>query len=1168
MNKTELKNFAVSARRDLLEKVALRAKTFGIDAKNDLIIEEQFGQLVINGNTYPMQMKTGFQSLANQLKTKGYEQLVEEVAYTWFNRIIAIRYMEVNDYLPERVNVLSSSTGKVEPDILLQFETMDLDVDEVAIKDLIRQGNTEQAFRKLFSAQCNVLNLILPFMFEEIRDYTELLLPDFLLDDESVIKKLVMSEVLTESFSEVEVIGWLYQFYNSEPKDKVFANLKKSKKIEKYDIPAATQLFTPKWIVQYMVENSLGQLWLEANPESSLKQSMRYYIEPAEQDEEVKHKLEEIRYQNVNLEEITIMDPCVGSGHILVYAFDLLYQMYEEAGYPSGDIPQLILEKNLYGLDIDDRAAQLASFALMMKAREKSRRIFRKKVELNVYSIQESNHLDKEGMAQLLGENDKEKEEIFSLIETFIDAKNFGSLLHPNTINYDHYLNRIEQLGEIQLSVDTYLAHSQMNKFKHLLEQAKILSSHYDVMVTNPPYMNSKGMNKNLTEYAQKNYFDYRSDLFAMYIKRYFLSTKVGGFNAYMTPMVWLFIKSYTQLREYIISEKSIQSLIQLHYDAFTAASVPICTFTFRNVDVDFKGEYIKLTDFYGEHVQPLKVQKALLNKEVDYRFTCNQNKFKSIPSSPIAYWTSDHVRELYRTNKKLGDVAYPRKGNSTSNNARFLRLWFEVERGHINFGAKKIIKEQTLVKRWFPYNKGGDYRKWYGNNEYIIDWKNDAEEIRKIPTAVIANYQYFMSPGLTWSTVSSRNFSLRKFEYGFIFDNGGCCLFFEEDNRDGYRNYILGLLNSIVFKHLFAQISPTLNFQSGDVAQFPIISPSQEIIDSVGKLSSDCVDISKNDWDSFETSWDFKEHPFITNRNSSTLLLDIFDHWTSYLVDVQFKKVKANEEEINQILIHLYGLQNELTSEVRDVEIKIRRPDRVRDTKSFLSYFIGCTTGRYSLDIEGLACAGGDGDHLKYQSFIPNKYGLIQLTDEHYFKDDIIARLREFLSVTFDAETVEENIQWLAESLELKRNETAEERLRRYFLDEFFKDHCQVYQKRPIYWLVDSGKQKGLRTLIYMHRYQPDTMATIRFEHLQEIQAKYNNEISAVDLRVVNPNLSATEKRDLEKRKTIYQKRLEELLEFDKKLAEYANAQISIDLDDGVKVNYAKFDKVLAKIK
>ncbi|MED4182082.1 BREX-1 system adenine-specific DNA-methyltransferase PglX [Priestia megaterium] len=1166
MNKTELKNFAVFARRDLLEKVALRAKIFGIDEKNSLTIDEQFGQLVINGNIYPLQMKTAFQSLASQLKTKGYEQLIEEVAYTWFNRIIAIRYMEVNEYLPERVNVLSSNTGKIEPDILSQFETMDLNIDVATIKDLIRQGETEDSYRKLFIAQCNSLNSILPFMFEKIQDYTELLLPDFLLDSESVINTLVSNEALTKSFTEVEVIGWLYQFYNSEPKDKVFANLKKNRKIEKYDIPAATQLFTPKWIVQYMVENSLGQLWLESNPDSFLKESMSYYIEPVEQEEKMKQKLEQIQYKNVNLEEIRIIDPCVGSGHILVYTFDLLYQMYEEAGYPSGDIPQLILEKNLFGLDIDDRAAQLASFALIMKAREKSRRIFRKQIQLNVFAIQDSNLLDKKGISMLLGQNEKEKEEMFSIIETFINAKNFGSIIVPPELDYIKYLNRIERLEEEQLSVETYQAYEQLPEVQHLLKQAMLLGSKYDIALTNPPYMGAKGFNKILNDYVKNHYPTSKYDLYAVFIERLFIFLKENGFNATINQHSWMFLGSYEKLRRNIINNSTIYSMVHLGPRAFEDIGgevVQSTSYIARNaIFHDYSAVYIRLVDQTNASLK----ESSFFNHNL--RFIYQQKDFQSIPNSPLAYWASEKIRKIFKEYPKFGEIAEPRVGMQTSDNNRFLRLWHEVPIHNVGFKMSSIEEAVNSRKKWFPFNKGGNFRKWYGNNEYVVNYENNGKELKELaeelnkqsPGGRIKNQKYYFKEGITWSKISGGKLSVRYSEKGFIFSDAGMKLFAKRE--DLY--YFLALLNSSITEKMIKQLSSTLNFEQGNIARIPVVK-TNEIVEKVDFIVRENIEISKQDWNLVETSWDFIRHPLLNFETDS--FSTAFNNWMNYKEE-QYLSLKSNEEQLNSILIELYSLQDELKFEVLDEDITLRKADLIRDTKSFLSYFIGCVLGRYSLDIDGLAYAGGEWDDSKYITFSPNKFGLIQLTDEHYFEKDIIVRLREFLSVTFGAETVEENLQWIAESLELKRNETAEERLRRYFLDEFFKDHYRLYQKRPIYWLVDSGKQKGLRTLIYMHRYQPDTMATIRFEHLQEIQSKYNNEISAVDLRIVNPNLSATEKRDLEKRKNAYQKRLEELLEFDKKLAEYANAQISIDLDDGVKVNYAKFDKVLAKIK
>lgn len=1168
MNKTELKNFAVSARRDLLEKVALRAKIFGIDENSGLTIEDKFGQLAVNGETYSIDKKSAFLSLKKQLETKGYEQLIEEVAYTWFNRIIAIRYMEVNDYLPERVNVMSSSTGKVEPDILDQFETMDLDIDIAKTKDLIRQGETESAYRKLFIAQCNALNKILPFMFEKIHDYSELLLPDFLLDSESIIKRLVSSEALMESFTEVEVIGWLYQFYNSEPKDIVFAKLKKNKKIDKYDIPAATQLFTPKWIVQYMVENSLGQLWLEANPESPLKEKMRYYIEPAEQDKEVKQKLKDIGYKNVNLEEVTIIDPCVGSGHILVYAFDLLYQMYEEAGYPSGDIPKLILEKNLFGLDIDDRAAQLASFALIMKAREKSRRILRNKISLNIHSIQETNNLDKEGIAELFGKNEEELDELRLVIEEFIDAKNFGSILQSPNIDYNKYYSRTEQLEEVQLTAENYKAYEQVNEFKGILIQAKMLSSKFDVVITNPPYMGGKGLNTSLLKYVKENFPESKYDLYAVFIERNRLLLKELSFLSMITMEGWMFSSSYEKLRRKLLDEYMINGLIHMPYEGRGRTSLGInfgsVSFILRNLPLNsYIGSYFGLR-YYEINEEGIPKNFPIVNERFNQ---VKSYQFKEIPNASISYWISESAKKAFTSNKKIVDFGDPRVGLQTGDNDKYLRLWFEIEYEKIDFNNKSIEEAKNSKSKWFPYNKGGQFKKWYGNQEYVVNWENDGEEIKELATNLYKNYTrtvknmaYYFKSGVTWSDLTSSGFSARFVPEGFIFDTMAPTLFFN-NQKELYE--VLGFINSNVFQHFLDLTITGLHYTAGIVKNLPCIFANDI---NIQKIVMQNISITNNYYNSSELSWNFKKHPFFLNKDSEK----IEDIFRAYEKDHQqnFYLLKNNEEELNRYYIKVLNLNAELDSMVEENRLSIKKTDSKKETKTFLSYFIGCVMGRYSLDMDGITYAGGIWDNSKYTSYIPNKFGLIQLTNEHYFEDDIITRLREFLSITFGAETVEESIQWLAEAIEIRHNQSAEDRLRTYFFDEFFKDHCQVYQKRPIYWLVDSGKEKGLRTLIYMHRYKPDTMATIRFEHLQEIQSKYNNEIAAVDLRIVNPNLSATEKRDLEKRKTAFQKRLEELLEFDKKLAEYANAQIAIDLDDGVKVNYERFDKVLAKIK
>lgn len=1157
MNKTELKNFAVEARRDLLEKVALKAEQYGITKENpELTIEENYGQLIVNGKTFPLDLKHALRTLQNRLNTVGYEQLIEEVAYTWFNRIIAIRYMEVNNYLPDRVNVLSSSSGKNEPDILLQYETMNLDIDEKQIKDLIHKGDNEQAYRKLFIAQCNKLNRFLPIMFEKINDYTEILLPDYLLDSEFIISKLVNNKELTDSFNEVEVIGWLYQYYNTEPKNAVFSKLKKNKKVEKYDIPPATQLFTPKWIVQYMVENSLGQILVEAGYENVLKQNNGYYVSRIEQNDEVSKQIEKSRYNITDLEEITVFDPCVGSGHILVYAFDLLYEVYKEAGYPRNEIPKIILEKNLYGLDIDHRATQLASFALLMKAREKSRRVLRDEIKLNIYAISESDNLDVKTMVNTIANNTFEREELLHTFNTFINAKNLGSILRLPDINYEKYIERIESidLNNNQLSLTDYKIFEQSKDFICILKQAKVLSTKFDAVITNPPYMGSRGMNSSLKKYLQKNYNDSKSDLFAVFMERIPESVKENGFIAMITMESWMFLTKYEKLRNKVLSNYTIENLIHMPYEGKGKTSLGInfgvVSYVLRNsINEKFKGVYQCIR--YNE-IDDNGVPLSFPNINQRYSIT-DYSKFRGINGSPITYWISNETIELFKNNPSLSSrIEITGSQHKTANNEKFLRFHWE-------------IASVKIGNQWVPYAKGGSFRRWFGNNLLVVDWSKEAIEFyRNNKTSNLLAERFRFRKGITWTASTNGKFSARLLEPKGLFDMKGPALFTKEEDF----LYIIGYLNSKPVGYLLDMFSGTSDYQNIDIQRLPYINVTSELKNKINNLVLENINLSKTDWNISEISPDFKSHPFIELPQKGKFNLESVYVKYENLLKQRFLKVKENEEEINRIFIDLFGLGKELNSKIEEEEVTLMSSDRKDGIKAFLSYFIGCLMGRYSLDIEGLAYAGGEFDGSKYKTFKPNQDGLILLTDDHYFENDIIVRLREFLSAAFSPDKVEENLRWLAESLEMKKNESPEERLRRYFLDEFFKDHCKTYQKRPIYWLVDSGKQKGLRTLIYMHRYQPDTMATIRFDHLQEIQAKYQNEIEMIDTRLANPSLSATDRRNLEKAKISYQKKIEELQEFDKHLAVYANEQIEIDLDDGVKVNYAKFDKVLAKIK
>ena len=860
MNKAALKSFAVAARQELIHKVSLRAQLFGIDANTNLKLERQGEKLMVNKLAYPLSMEGTFEALQAQYKHKGYQQLLEEAAYIWFNRIIAIRYLEIHEYLPERVNVLSSSTGKVEPDIVLHYASMELEVDNTVIRELLEAGKLEEAYRKLFIAQCNALQPILPFMFERIDDYTELLLPDFLLDSESVINKLVKDEELTASFQEVEVIGWLYQYYISEKKDHVFARLKKNIKISKEDIPAATQLFTPNWIVRYMVENSLGTLWLESHPESSLKSEMRYYVEPVEQSEDVKKQLEELRNPNLSPENIRLLDPACGSGHILVYVFDLLYAIYEERGYAVSDIPTLILGKNLYGLDIDDRAAQLASFALFMKARAKSRRIFRNPPKLNIIAIQESNGLSAQEIVPLIAESEEEAKQLELLLGTFIDAKNYGSLIKPIQIDFDKYLAKVGQLKtQFAQSLFGNEDRKLLSRLEQLLTQTKILTNQYEIVITNPPYLGTKGMNTKLSEYLQENYKDSKADLFAAFMERMESFIIPLGFHVSVTMQSWMFLSSYEDYRKHLLKEFSILNMTHMGNNVMGIA-FGTCATVLRSVKEQIGVfNYVELEDLAEgiPIVFPVKKNRyAIVSSE----------RFSDIPGSPIAYWSSEQVRKIFMENPKLDKIAKPRQGMATSDNDRFLRLWFEVEINKVGFDFSDSTEALISKKKWFPYNKGGSFRKWYGNQEYVVNWENNGKEVMdyaaklyKSPTRTIKNIPYYFRESITWSFVSSSYFGVRYSPRGFLFDVGGSSIFLDNDDFSFY----LALLTSKLAYYFLSMVNPTLNFQVGNIAAIPIINP-REKKEEINQLSLSSISLSSDDWNCSETAWDFKLNPWL----------------------------------------------------------------------------------------------------------------------------------------------------------------------------------------------------------------------------------------------------------------------------------------------------------------
>jgi len=1185
MNKNAIKNYAVWARNQLKKDIEFKAYSYEITKDSIEDVKKLNDAVLLNGKLYSDDVYDKRNKLIERIREVGdFDQVIEEIAYTWFNRFIALRYMEVNGYLPTGVRVLSSSEeGRWEPDIVYNALTVDLPVDKKKVLEYKEKNNIEELYRYLLIIQCNELNRILPFMFEEINDYTELLLPDNLLKEGSVIRRLV-SDIDEADFKEgVEIIGWLYQFYVSEKHEKVVGINKGT--IKKEDIPAATQLFTPEWIVKYMVDNSLGKLWIEGKNDKNLKDKLTFYLNRCIDIDSLDNKNND--FSGLKPENIKILDPACGSGHILVYAFEVLYDIYLNYGYMKSEIPALIIENNLYGLDIDDRAAQLASFSVVMKAREKNRLFFKYiekyGLEVNIVSIKETNSLIRTDDAKkilLQGVKDTEYavNQINNLLDIFNDAKLYGSILEIRDVDFDFWQERLDYINSNIGNMIDY-DYSKLVELRKILpdvvKQAHIMSMKYDVVVTNPPYMGKDKMEAKLKEYVIKNYKDYNSDLFSIFIYKNLKYTKENGFAGFMSPFVWMFIKSYEKLREYLIDFKTISSLIQLEYGAFEEATVPICTYVIKNCkDENYKGDYIRLSDFKGAENQPIKVIEAIENPKVPYRYNVDQSTFKSIPGAPIAYWVSDKMREAFVKGTKLGDIAEPRQGLATADNDRFLRLWHEVDINKIGFGFKSRDEAKESGLKWFPINKGGSYRKWYGNNEYVVNWYDDGDEIKKCVIKkysylngkyqfVVKNENYYFKEGITWSAVTSGNSSVRYLYYGFIFDHAGNVIFSKKENI----NYLVALLNSKIINDFLKILNPTLNYQVGDITRLPIYFCKEEFLkQKIELITIENISISKTDWDSFETSWDFEEHPFLKYRNGADTIEEAYYNWANF-AEKQFNTLKANEEELNRIFIEIYGLQDELTPDVDDNDVTVRKADPVRDVKSFISYAVGCMFGRYSLDKKGLVYAGGEFDIDEYKTYKADEDGIIPITDSEYFHDDIVSKFIDFVKTVFGPNTLSQNLEFIANAIGRNDNETAADAIRRYFLNGFYKDHTSIYQKRPIYWLFTSGKEKAFNALIYIHRYDKNTLAKMRTDYLHMLINKVSSEVNRLNSLIAS-DIPRDEKRRYEKLLDKLNKQLQEMGKYDELLRHYAERGIEIDLDDGVKINYTKFDGLLANIR
>ena len=1154
MDKAILKKFAIESRQDLMEKMKNKIKSFYID---ETFKSEQKGDLYILSNENHSLSLTNEEFrkrelLIKRIKELSIGQVIEEAAYTWFNRIIAIRYMEINDMLPLTkdnqsigIRVLSSRDNTPDPEIMKFTNLINPDLDIDFKKEKYAELKDEnKKYKYVLLLVCKKLGRVIPQVFDGITDYIDILIPDNLLNESGFINKFIY-EVSEDNFNQVEIIGWLYQYYNQSEKDRVMAQNRAYKKEE---IAFVTQLFTPDWVVKYMVENSLGKYWIERSKDKNISKNWEYFI-----DNKLDYKNETITPQ-----EITFIDPCCGSGHILVYAFEILFQIYQSVGYNKKDIPKLILENNLYGLDIDDRAGQLSVLSVLLKAREYDKDIFNKKViqDLKIMSIQESSNINNIDVLKI---DDFEREKINKLLKSFDDAKDIGSLLLLDEVDYSKIEKAINE-------DDTIFGIELRNRLLPIIKTANMLTKKYDIVVTNPPYLTNKNMNKKLQSFVNKFYETSKRDLFSCFIKQCCNLTKENGIYSMITIHTWMFLSAFKKIRNEVVMNNKIISMVHLGAGVFkeiNTFNVLATSFVIQKTPTDdFESTYIRLVDYANEEDKI----KMFFDKKNYY--ICNQKNIRNIQDNMFLYYLSENMLNILNNVKNIGELFRIKPGMTTSNNAVFVRNWYEVDFSKIGFGMKnrEIAKESN--KKWFPYNNGGNYRKWYGNNEAIVNWRNDGEDIKNFKLKMrednpgfnvgIAALNDIFNKGLTYSIFGFRNFGIRHKDYGFLFDVSGASIFPDETNEF----YLLGFLASKVSFAFLSAIAPTVNFQAGDISSVPYIY-NEKYRDEVDRLVKRNIELSKEDWDSFETSWDFAKHPLVNGANS---IEDAYKEWEKVCSN-RFNELKNNEVKLNELFIEIYNLKDELTPEVDDDDITVRKADKLREIKSLINYAVGCMFGRYSLDEDGLIYTGGSFDNTKYSKYKADQDNIIPITDQAYFADDIVERFKNFLKAVYGESSLNNNIDFIAETLGKKGTETSEEAIRRYFVNDFYKEHIQIYQKEPIYWLFDSGKKNGFKALIYMHRYNENIVPKVRLDYLHRTQTTYEKLLSDINYKLTT-DISLSEKRDLQKRQIELNGKLQEIKEYDEEIAHIANQRISIDLDDGVKVNYDKFKNILAKIK
>lgn len=1146
MDKKAIRKFAIEARRKLIEGVKMQLVVLGIKESGMKQLHTS-GTFLITNNGKLIKEKDieKYKNLVQLYKKLEMEQstqeifetIVEEAAYTWFNRIIAIRYMEIHDYLPIRKKLLSSNNqNQKTPDAIEDISEIaeELNLNMQFVWELKDENKEDELFKYLFLKQCNQLGELLPELFPKIDDLYELLLPENIL--KGFIDDLINCDIPYEDWYEVEIIGWLFQYYNAEKKELV-GGLKNAQ-VSKWNLPVVTQLFTPKWIVEYMLQNSLGKIYDDIFPMNDYKKQWNYYLY-------AENRVQVIPPSVKKLEDIKIIDPACGSGHILIQAFDMLYEMYLEQGYFTKEIPYLIMKNNLFGMEIDKRSTQITHLALLLKILEKNPRFLKKgaKIEFQVYEwLDVKTNVSHEAL-DFLTTDIKVHEAIRDLEKRCENAKQFGSLIRVGNYNYKLIEKLlIQKTAEKELNIyNASLQYELEEKLSQLLKLSIIFQQKYEVVITNPPYHNK--FNSIIKKFMQTNYKNTKSDLYSAFMEKCFEMLAEYGYEAMMTPYTWMFISSHAKLRKYLLDKGSITSLVQLEYSAFKDATVPICTFVIQKQIVHREGEFVRLADFKGAEAQPIKLIECVNNPEVNYRYTSNANSFSKIPGSPIAYWLSETLLGLFQK-PNVAEFGKASEGIKTGNNERFLRRWYEISAKNFS------VVEETECPKWFPHHKGGEFRKWYGNNIWVINWDLDGKEIKMSSNSGVQGEKIRPKTNIGWSKITTKGLSLRKLPTNSFFDSGSPS--FCSDNN---LNYFLAFFNSKVTKQILEITNPSINFQVGDIEKLPIIFGKTENVETLVKEN---IKLAKKDWDSFEISWEFQKHPLIANK---TIKL-AFQEWENESTE-NFNCVKSNEEELNKIFIHLYNLENELTPEVPEEEITIRKSNQLREVKSLLSYLIGLIFGRYSLDHPGIIYAGGKWDASKYSSFQPDEDNIIPFTEENYFEDDIILRVEHLLKLIYSEETLEENLDYIACTLELKKNETSRERIRRYFLKEFYQDHLKIYQKRPIYWMITSGKKGAFKGLIYLHRYHYDTLAQIRTDYILPLIKTMDNLMSLEKVIIDDSEIDQKSKILAQKNWEQLALRQDEVKDYSKVIDYMANKRIQLELDDGVILNHAKFQNI-----